>query len=175
MRTTICFLFLLLNQMVFGQDAADVIVYKGSNVSFIFNSLKDYTNLAGKEFTNWTRIKVKLQDDLGAKGWEVTVNTDNDLFDGADGNTLSSFFVEVQIQSVSPAFPSAPGDILESDWVPLSSTPTIIMSGTNLPANPLTVEYELIINYRCGFNGVLVNQAWDYYVDNINFTISSIE
>lgn len=164
--------------MVFGQDAADIIVYKGNNVSFIFNTLKEYNSLFGKELTGWTKIKVKLQDDSGATGWAVTVNTDNDLFDGADGYTLSSIFVEVQVQSVTPLFPRVPpvaGDFLETDWVQLSSTPTILMSGTNLPANPLTVEYELIINYRCGFNGVLVNQAWDYYMDNINFTITSIE
>lgn len=171
-RFLFCLLFLSLNQFVFGQEGADVIVYKGNNVPFMFSSLNDYTSLTGKEYTGWTRIKVKLQDDLGAVGWEVSVGTDDDLFEGQDGNSFSSLFVEVQIQNVTPAFA---GDFIETDWVPLSTTPTVIMSGSNLPANPLTVEYELLINYRCGFNGVMVDKAWDYYVDNIIFTITSKE
>jgi len=174
-RLFFCLLFLSLNQIVFGQEGADVIVYKGNNVPFMFSSLNDYRNLSGKELTGWSKIKVKLQDDLGAVGWEVSVSVDDDLFEGQDGNSFSSLFVEVQIQSVFPAFPSAPGDILESDWVPLSTTPTVVMSGTNLPANLLAVEYELIVNYRCGFNGVMLNKAWDYYVDNIVITITSKE
>jgi len=175
LRSIVCLLFLSLNQLVFGQEGADVIVYKGNNVPFMFSSINDYRSLGGKELTGWSKIKVKLQDDLGAVGWEVNVSVDDDLFDGQDGNSFSSLYLEVQIQSVTPAFPSVAGYILETDWVPLSTTPTVIMSGTNLPANPLAVEYELVINYRCGFNGVMVNQAWDYYTDNIIFTITSKE
>ena len=164
--------------------SAYIYVMGGGNVSFVFNSLKDYAN--GVTLANWTTIGISLTDNAANfTTWNLQAEAqDASLIGSNPANTLDLRTIELY------ATPNAGCSSCHSYYagplyLPLPA-PTLghltpLVDGSNAPGFPAdeippNLNYStahIAISYRCGVNPLfsVFDKVGDYYTTNIYFTL----
>ncbi len=149
----------------------DIRVVSGGSVSFVFSSLKEYSN--GKALNGWTRLKVQFADttdgggDGASTGYRVMVRAGAATIqaDGASPDLALSYI------RINPSATTLPGPPILTQITLTDGDQTIVEGGDPGVA---TISGDITLDIDCGVTSPLLGKSPDYYFVDLIFTLVEI-
>jgi len=146
-------------------------VVSGGSVSFVFSSLKEYSN--GKALNGWTRLKVQFADttdgggDGASTGYRVMVRAGAATIqaDGASPDLALSYI------RINPSATTLPGPPILTQITLTDGDQTIVEGGDPGVA---TISGDITLDIDCGVTSPLLGKSPDYYFVDLIFTLVEI-
>lgn len=143
----------------------------GGSVSFVFSSLKEYSN--GKALNGWTRLKVQFADttdgggDGASTGYRVMVRAGAATIqaDGASPDLALSYI------RINPSATTLPGPPILTQITLTDGDQTIVEGGDPGVA---TISGDITLDIDCGVTSPLLGKSPDYYFVDLIFTLVEI-
>lgn len=159
----------LLSLNLNAQNYARIKILSGGAPTFIFNSLRKYSE--GVTLENWTKLRLELNEtEPGYNKWQLSVTALTPVIqsDGTATLDLSSLYIKV----VSYDLISGTTIDYTTPEVMLSSGSAIILGGTGVTS----VVVDVSLSYDCGTKGInkLMNAVPDYYTVDLLFRLYSV-
>ncbi len=164
----IVLIFLLSSVVSLAQDYARVKILSGGSPTFIFNSLKKYTD--GITLTSWTKLRLELNNET-ATGWELSVMALNPRIESDGSANLNLDRIQVRVESF---------DLIENTSILDYTSPVIlsvnpgevIIKGNNAK----DVAVEISLSYDCGTDSSnqLMGEVPDYYFVDLVYNLYSV-
>lgn len=149
----------------------DIRVVSGGSVSFVFSSLKEYSN--GKALNGWTRLKVQFADttdgggDGASTGYRVMVRAGAATIqaDGASPDLALSYI------RINPSATTLPGPPILTQITLTDGDQTIVEGGDPGVA---TISGDITLDIDCGVTSPLLGKSPDFYFVDLIFTLVEI-
>ena len=143
----------------------------GGSVSFVFSSLKEYSN--GKALNGWTRLKVQFADttdgggDGASTGYRVMVRAGAATIqaDGASPDLALSYI------RINPSATTLPGPLILTQITLTNADQTIVEGGDPGVA---TISGDITLDIDCGVTSPLLGKSPDFYFVDLIFTLVEI-
>ena len=150
----------------------DIRVVSGGSVSFVFSSLKEYSN--GKALNGWTRLKVQFADttdgggDGASTGYRVMVRAGAATIqaDGASPDLALSYI------RINPSATTLPGPPILTHNITLTDVDQTIVQGGD--PGVATISGDITLDIDCGVTSPLLGKSPDYYFVDLIFTLVEI-
>ncbi len=170
---------------LYGQTSAGFYIERGSMVPFVFNSFAKLEQ--GVTYTNWTRIKIKMQEttvdgiDTFALGWTLSFRALTATIQGDRGvpaDNLPLNTIRISSTDNSPTPPQLNGvpltELTNAYQDLATATPGLHVPNTIIPGDP--EETILDVTFECGANnagcpGIPCNQLFGKMPDNYTVDI----
>lgn len=166
-------LFLLVN-FSYSQGTVRLSVLDGGNVNFYFNSLTKYNS--GITYTDYTVLGITCDDDdnpTNGYNWTLEVKALTAQFDGDGGNTLPLSTLEITPSKVAGLpFAALSGTIVLTN-VDQTLASEVILNGAPAADEPSATTDQVGITYECGTTVPLLLEPADYYVVDLEYTLTA--
>lgn len=155
---------------IFGQNITkDLKVISGGQVTFSYNSIKEYTN--GKSLNGWTRCLISYTDTTDAgldgtsTGWVLLVKAFSPTIQ-SDGGGSDLDLAHLIIRATTTIAGATPATVT------LTASNQAIVTGADPGA--ATVTGEIYVNFDCGTTLTLLGKSPDYYFVDLIFTLQKL-